>query len=309
MRTTVPLVLLCLCAIASGAEPDGKLRVESDKTSTKVFDGQRVVMDYRFGDIKFKPYIQSLTTPKGVEVLRDSPADHVHHHGLMFAIKVNDVNYWEEAGKAGKQVPGGKAAMPFDGTADIAGICQDIVWKNADDAAQLGERRQMWIHETPQIGCTLLTWRAYLRRPKEITEPVKLGGNHYHGLGMRFPQWMDQVGSFTYAGDKGEGVTVRGDEKLFPASWCAYTAKATDGKEVTVAMFAGPNNPRKTLWFTMTKPFSYLSGTLNYWKEPIVVEDKPVNLLYGVAAWDGKVEAANIEKAYQGWLKLNGVKQ
>ena len=50
-----------------------------------------------------KFYIKELFTPGGVQVLRDSPPDHKHHHGLMFAIGVDGVDFWgEETGAGGR---------------------------------------------------------------------------------------------------------------------------------------------------------------------------------------------------------------
>ena len=43
-----------------------------------------------------KPYADQLFSPAGVQVLRDSPLDHKHHHGLMYALAVDGVNFWEE---------------------------------------------------------------------------------------------------------------------------------------------------------------------------------------------------------------------
>ncbi|MHC4656117.1 MAG: DUF6807 family protein, partial [Planctomycetota bacterium] len=54
--------------------------------------------------VPFKPYVQQLFSPAGVNILRDAPADHLHHHALMFAVKVNGVNFWEETPTAGKQL-------------------------------------------------------------------------------------------------------------------------------------------------------------------------------------------------------------
>ena len=45
-----------------------------------------------------KPYIAQLFAPgdKPVPLLDDSPADHFHHHGLMFALNVDDTDFWAE---------------------------------------------------------------------------------------------------------------------------------------------------------------------------------------------------------------------
>ena len=56
----------------------------------------------------------------------------------------------------------------------------------------------------------------------------------------------------------------------------------------------------------MSKPFAYLSATRNEWKEPLVVKaDKPLELRYAVALWDGEVDKATVEKLYQRWLQFS----
>jgi hypothetical protein len=77
---------------------------------------------------------------------------------------------------------------------------------------------------------------------------------------------------------------------------------------VTIAMFDDPKNPRHPAkMFTMSKPFAYLSATLNLWKEPMELKcGAEMDLCYGVAVCDGKLAAADIEKLYQRWLTLRG---
>jgi hypothetical protein len=154
------------------------------------------------------------------------------------------------------------------------------------------------------VGATLIEWRSRLQTPSGKDSTV-LTGNHYHGLGMRFLVSMDTDGRFFNADDK-TGEIVRGDERLTPTKWCAFTAKA-DGKPVTVAIFDHPDNPRyPAKMFTMAKPFAYLSATRNEWKEPFVVKaDKPLKLRCGVALWDGDVDKAAVERLYQRWLKMD----
>ena len=45
------------------------------------------------GTNQFKPYVRELYSLNGVNLLRDAPADHLHHHGLMYTIRVNDLNF------------------------------------------------------------------------------------------------------------------------------------------------------------------------------------------------------------------------
>jgi hypothetical protein len=69
-------------------------------------------------------------------------------------------------------------------------------------------------------------------------------------------------------------------------------------------MFDHPDNARHpATWFTMVRPFAYLSGTLNLHKEPLrIARQKPLVLRYGVGLWDGPVETNSIDRLYQQWV-------
>ena len=73
--------------------------IAQDTSVVSVFDGGRLVFRYRYADVPYKPYADLLFSPAGVQVLRDSPMDHKHHHGLMYALSVDNINFWEESGR------------------------------------------------------------------------------------------------------------------------------------------------------------------------------------------------------------------
>ena len=77
-----------------------------------------------------------------------------------------------------------------------------------------------------------------------------------------------------------------------------------DGKPVTVALFSDPTNARHpTMFFTMPVGFAYQSATLNVYREPLTIEPgKPLVLCYGVALWDGRVGAEQVDAAYKEWV-------
>ena len=123
----------------------------------------------------------------------------------------------------------------------------------------------------------------------------------------RLAEDLEEVGTFFNAADD-TGEVVRGDERLVRAAWCAYQVKSDTGA-VTIAGFNSPTNLRSpATWFTMAKPFAYLSATLNLWKEPYVL-DKPLVLRYGIAAWDGAVSKEEIERVYHHWLKYDAAQK
>jgi hypothetical protein len=307
----VPHAIHCLFVIAlslppvlpAAAAPKPALRVVEMPDTVAVFAGDRQLLEYRVGPALLKPFASKLFSPSGVQVLRDSPSDHKHHHALMFALSIGKVNFWEETEGTGKQQPRSLQVLKErkTKTAAQAGFTQTLDWLMPGDGMPVArERRTLEVSGTADIGATLLTWRSGMSAPAE-RGPVALGGAHYFGLGMRFAESMDRGGRFFNA-EGLDGEVVRGSEKLTPARWAAYTAQV-DGKTVTVAIFDHPGNVRHpSRIFTMTTPFAYLSATLNLWKEPITLEPaRPLDLVYGVAVWDGAVQPAQVESLYRRW--------
>ncbi len=321
--TMIALALTAITAIAAAltpsgrcapeANPEGSLRVEESKTGMNIRDVHRLILSYRHNGrgTEYKPYMEKLYSPAGVQVLRDSPSDHKHHHALMFALSVDGVNFWEESKPENgrERFRSGYVKNAPRDNVERAGFVETVDWvAPAPDRTVLVERREITAFQAPDLGATLIEWRCRLEAPPGKDSAV-LTGAHYNGLGLRFLKSMDSGGRF-FNSDHRQGEVVRGDERLTPAKWCAYTAKA-DGHQVTVALFDHPNNLRyPAKMFTMTKPFAYLSATLNEWKEPVEVKaGKPLNLCYGVALWDGEKDKATVEKLYKRWLEISGSDQ
>jgi len=300
-RSIAILLLIAGAALAEVPAPRA-----AGPMSEVIKDGDRQVLEYCYGSDLFKPYVAKLFSPSGVNVLRDNVADHLHHHGLMFAVGVDGVDFWAENQKCGREVTRGFEAvkdLPADATG-LATLESRLEWVGPADGQTLAmEARKITAYRRRELGATLLTWQTKLA-PPEGKPSIKLSGSHYFGLGMRFVQSMDGADDFFTPAGKAADETVRGNERLVRGKWCAYAAEV-DGKPVTVAMFDSPGNVRPAWWFIMAKPFAYLSATLNLHREPLVVEaGKPLTLTYGVAVWDGKVKAEEIEKLYARWLEL-----
>jgi hypothetical protein len=295
---------VCGCA----TESVHQIGMSNENGSLVAHTGESIAFSYRYEGVPFKPYVQRLFTPDGVNVLLDAPSDHLHHHALMFAVSADGVNFWEEQNKPGRQQHVSFAnyvGVGHGDTPNMAGFDEQLSWVNpATGEVLLKELRMLRARQAGNLGATLLTWRSKLEAPPQ-TESVTLSGSHYFGLGARFVRSMDADGQFQNADGK-PGEVFRGEEKLVRSNWCAYTATA-DGKLVTVAMFGHPENPRHpTTWFTMVKPFAYLSATLSLHEDPLkVISDKPLVLCYGVALWDGRVKSDQIDKVYRWWIDNN----
>ena len=72
--------------VAAAAETK-PLRLQIDQDVSIQVRGHTIVT-YRATPSPNRPFLRELWTPGGVQVLRDSPHDHKHHHGMMFALSV-----------------------------------------------------------------------------------------------------------------------------------------------------------------------------------------------------------------------------
>jgi len=297
MKPTFWLAAILGLMLAMEVSAAPTIRLIKENTAIKATIAERPLFEYRFApEAAFKPYIFPLYSPSSVAVLRDAVPDHIHHHGLMFAISVNGVTFWEEKTKT----LNGGYQIPIQ--TDVSGglITQQLDWRSTNGAVLLHETRTIQPYTNQNV--TLLTWRSRLETPPG-TNAVTLSGHHYYGLGARLLKSMDRASLFMNStGQAGE--IVRGDERLVPSVWVAGTGPAADGKPVTIAIFDHPDNLRyPAKKFTMSTPFAYLSTTLN-WEEPFQLKaGAPLDLCYGVAVWDGKMDADQIEQAFQSWLK------
>ena len=304
-NVTILLLLVLFFLTASNtviAEELMSITMEEDTVS--IHQGKRNLLCYRYEDVPFKPYVQQLFSPGGINVLRDAPHDHLHHHALMYAVAVDGVNFWEEQTEPGRQLHKSFNDMKIDKDGDIpqAGFSEQIDWINPrSQEVLLKEGRTINVKSIDVVKATLLSWQSILAVPPG-KKSMTLSGSHYFGLGMRFLESMDKGGQFLNAADE-KGEVVRGTERITRADWCAYIAEA-DGRPVTIAMFGYPENLRNpTYWFTMTAPFSYLAATLNLYREPLVVtSDKPLVLRYAVVVWDGRVDKSQINQVYHSWI-------
>ena len=303
-KTTLVWALVVLvgapCIVAEESDVDG-----SDQGVICRSDDEPL-FQYLFKGVTYKPYVSKLWTPSGINVLRDSPYDHVHHHALMLALNVGDGEFWAEDPDS-QPPPGSQQTQSLIVVKETdngsAGVQSKLQWVTGNDEIALREKRIVTARFVAK-NVTLLNWKSVLT-PGTAESPLSLTGRHYHGLGMRFVESMDQEGRFlTSTGVRGE--IIRGDERNTPCKWCAYSAKA-DGAPVTVAIFDHPDNYRPMVAFTMGDAgshFAYLAATLNLWKEPKVLPaNQPLTLCWGVAVWDGDADSEQIESVYEKWLK------
>lgn len=279
-----------------------ELTCQRDREYVAVKQGAQLLLRYRYLGSSHKPYVKELTAPGLGNILRDAPADHLHHHGLMFAVRVNGVNFWEETPASGKEVHKNLrlAINKNQEGREAAVVHEDLDWQDKDGKSLLKEERAVTIFAERPGQPRLLTWQSSFTPG---SGPVTLTGTAYNGLGMRFLQVMDTGGKFRNSHDAAGVDGTKGKQ----ASWCAYSAEPLAGKSVTIAMFDAPANPRHpSRWYTMNKPFAYLSATLGLDQEPYKLDQgQRLTLTYGVAIFPREVDKEAIGAVYETWRKLN----
>ena len=273
MKTSY-LTLTTLLSLAAGICPaQSPLRLDAGVVTnswTVSYQGQPVLR-YLFNPRQAKPYVAEFSAPGDHNILRDAPFDHLHHHGLMYAIKVNGLNFWEE-------VPGNGVERVVETSASASGntatLQQTIHWvapadafiANTAPAALLIEHRTLVLTVNASARESALEWKAEFEVGKK-TNDVTLTGATYHGLGMRFRQDLDKLADHSYAGRKPDLVNR---QEVSPAKWASVSFAAPD-HPATIALVPHPTNARGDgMFFGMLTAFPYLSATQGLDKEPLV---------------------------------------
>lgn len=258
--------------------------------------GDRKLFEYRYSADRPKTYVHPLYAPNGAPVTQDSPADHVHHRGLMLAW--SDIKGFDFWGEVNPDAPHGrivhqKFKRRFNGSGDKPEFVEVNHW-TADGKVLLVEQRTI---RAPNVdgNATWLQWESELR----VTgEPVELSakGHPYDGLGIRFVASMDRGGALNSNGTS--RIEAANGE---PACWCAYTGALGSGP-CTVAIFDAPDNPRHPApFFVMNTPFGYLSAAPTFRQPFDLGKGQTIRLRYGVAVWNGPAERTTLDKAYEDW--------
>lgn len=311
----VAVALAYLPAPSLAAEP--KVLVTTDNDVVTATHNGRPCVHYCTQPSPNKPFLKSLRSPGGFEVLLNEVADHSHHHGLMFALGVDETNFWHEDDRravigasikprqSGKQIPhrappNSVQALPPTGSTVI--VDQMLTWTGENEHPLADERRIICLDpETSPTPVSILTWRTDLA-PAEGQKSITLWGAPYFGMGLRLARDLDGRGEFRSAANR-PAVRVRDGEMLRYGKWCAYTVSEAS-RTLTVVLFDHPKNSRPAVWFTMNQPFAFLSATLAIDKDVYELKaGQTLRLCYGVAVADRSLSDDDIGDLYGGWLK------
>ncbi len=250
-----------------------------------------------------KPHFPILSTVDGQNILLDSPADHIHHHGLMYAVAIDGLTFWGEEGEFGWQRHRQfNAPVPQSIVHGETMSFEEILdWIGPDSTKPLAmERRQIATRADRNARTVFVDWTTELTAPPD--KDIEISGSHYYGLGMRFIPEFNGRGHFE-ARDGSEGTVFRGDERLWSSDWIAYHLP-DEGDGLTIVLYDRPGNPRPATWFTMKEPFAYMSATLAFHEKAIHVKTgKTLRSSYRIAVISGPWRRSRIEQLYADFLK------
>ncbi|HEY9171745.1 MAG TPA: DUF6807 family protein, partial [Verrucomicrobiae bacterium] len=144
---------------------------------------------------------------------------------------------------------------------------QDAFLPDSPKVALLVERRTLVLTVDKAKDEVALRWSSQFEVGGK-TNTVVLEGSTYFGLGVRFLQELDPIAEHFNSDGKPDLSDTKQD--VTPHDWCAVAFDRPNAP-ATFAMFGHPANPRgKATWFTMKRPFAYVSATQALHAEPLV---------------------------------------
>ncbi len=316
----IGLIAFLVSVGAAAAESQGaalSARVDADRGVLEWWFKDRCLLTYAFATNQFKPYVRAWFTLGGENVLRDAPPDHLHHHGLMYAVRVNDINFWEENSRPGVQRH--VAVVKRQSGRDVRGRPQAVFtelihWLGPDDrertdsaaVALLVEHRTLALSVDEVRGEVVLGWHAeFAVGPR--TNRVTLAGTDYNGLGLRLPAAWDRVAR--HRNSEGAPYPTGGRRDVFPARWAAVSGPlSAGGGTAQVMLGARPSGHAGTnTFFSMLEPFSYLAVTQGLDRTPLEFRaGDRFQLDYFLLAADRELGPAELESRFQAWARELG---
>ena len=253
---------------------------------------------YHYRD-EFKPHFHPLKTPRGHTISLASPHDHKHHKGLMYALRTETVNFWEERSTLPNEQVGIQQHQEFaqvTGSGEQVGFVETLVWlEQPSGRVVFTETREIRCRMEPAQGGYLWSWRARLTAAEDCRliqsqwSSTSEDGRkiNYHGLGLRLCR--------AFGGGTGnnklvlDGVETAFKDGMGSAPRQAVFTGSFDGNwPVERASVRFEQRQNNTL-YVLSEPFAFLSmGPSNAapldWKKGAVIEEA-----YSVLIADGDI--------------------
>jgi hypothetical protein len=303
----IPALALLSALGCSAVGADRPITIDSDipqGTLEVRYKGHKLLV-YAFAANQFKPYVRELYTLRGENVTRDAPPDHLHHHGMMYAVWVNGINFWEEKDAPGVEkhveMPLQYALVDTNGV-PTAHFMEVIHWLDPTKRAAAGSRETALLREQRSLTLTVdetnqevaLRWESQFEAGP-FAGKVTLDGPNYDGLGLRLPESFNHVATF----QNSAGLPYSGPntQNVLGARWTS-AAGLIGGRPVMLVMFGDAR------YFTMLDPFAYLSATQGLDKKPLeYAEGTKFSLSYLLTVYSEHKPVPFITRRAEAWEK------
>ena len=300
-----------------GAE-DVKIVDEGDKAVVTI-DGQPFT-EYRYQGYA-KPILYPVLGPGQKSMTRHYPmqkdvdneaSDHPHHKSIWYTHdEVAGVRFWMENGdgKAGKNVGVQvQSAMEIDGDT----IISKNDWKNGDGETVCSDTRRIRFGSvgSDRFIDYAVTWQA-------TSEDLVIGDTKEGTMGIRTNPFLRlkadlKRGNHTAGGHSINSEGVK-DRAMWGkrAAWVDYWGEI-EGKEVGIAIFDHPSNPRHPTWWhardyglVAANPFgvNHFEGKPDGSGDMVVPAGKTLSFRYRFLFHEGDFEKADIQSRYQEFSK------
>lgn len=311
-HTTILILVLALLQSGVLAGEPENISVTESRDGLVFKYGGKPLLIYACATNQFKPYVQALYSLTGVDVLRDSPPDHLHHHGLMYAIRVNGVNFWEETGEPGiersDEIRDVRTGSDQEGrpTARFTQLLHWVENKNrwvpqAKPHALLVERRTISVTVDEMTGEIAVRWHAVFEVGPAGAR-IKLTGSNYNGLGLRLPETFDHTAHHINSEKTPHPPGQTGDVTF--ARWSAVS-QPKDPRLPMITLFDRASNPGETRFFTMLNPFAYLAVTQNLEKKPLEYDSgESFEIDYLLCVYSEPKSSDFLDERYRQWKNL-----
>nr|MBC8217269.1 PmoA family protein [Planctomycetota bacterium] len=168
MRTfkSVTIAILLVAAfmtLPNTSQAENPIRITTQEDVISIHQDSSALLRYGYRNVPYKPCVQQLFTPGGINVLRDSPADHQHHHALMYAVSVDGLNFWEEQKEPGRQRHKSFCDVTVNAHSGVprGSFCERLDWVNPKtDELLLNESRTIAVSRLDESAATLLSWQS-----------------------------------------------------------------------------------------------------------------------------------------------------
>ena len=312
-------VLVSRFAAAQSTAQAGPLRaVDGGKAVAVTIDGEPFASLHHKGFAK--PIVYPILGPGGVRMVRHFPMkkgvegekpDHPHHQSLWFTHgEVNGVSFWHLGKDAGRivctkaQVNNSRSHSTNDGTSHFVGVALQNEWRKADGTIVCTDEQQIDFVLLPG-GDRAIDYAVTI---KATHGDVTFGDTKEGTAGIRtHPGLRIDKGAKARNNGGVEGGAIWGKR----AKWVDYFA-TVDGKDVGVAIFDHPTNPRHPTWWharayglVAANPF----GVHNFERKPkgtgdlVIKKGTKQSFRYRFLFYAGHGTAAKTEAAYAAGVK------